>query len=156
MFIQATKGVFPDGYAVYYSGTFWMGIFRSEMLIYLLWFHQFHFRCESRALKHWSEVNQRWGTTGLYSWKLTPCWQEPVALMSWGNRIPPGWDGRIPGWNGRCSTLKVSLGGSWIGSWDTEWRGQSDQFCPLSAAAAAAAFFLDLTDDLIWTPVCFL
>jgi hypothetical protein len=40
------------------------GIFRSEMLIYLLWFHQFHFRCESRALKHWSEVNQRWGTTG--------------------------------------------------------------------------------------------
>jgi hypothetical protein len=29
------------------SGTFSMGVFRSEMLIYLLWFHQFHFRCES-------------------------------------------------------------------------------------------------------------
>jgi hypothetical protein len=55
-----------------------MGIFRSEMLI-SFWFYQFHFRCESRALKtlEWSE-----STVG----------EQPVILLE------TDLAGRTPSW----------------------------------------------------------
>lgn len=115
MFIQATKGVFPDGYVVSYSSTFSMGVFRSEMLIYLLWFHQFHFRCESTV-----------GNNRIYSWKLTPCpdqLREPDSTRM-------GWTHSGVEWP--VQYIKGKPRGSWFGSWDTESRGQSDQFCHLA------------------------
>ncbi len=82
-------------------------------------------------------MNQRWGNTRLYSWKLTNLAGRTPSLISWRNRIPPQWDGRIPRRNDRYSTLKGKPGGSWFGSWDTESMSQSDRFCHLSQNSAA-------------------